>query len=133
MSRNVTPLFTPVDILVDARGRHAWRMWTFPVPPVDGRWTFSLRPPTTSVVDTPDDDDYFLFSPGIRCTFITPLRAAATQPHVVRVVVSLRLCSRVLFTTYSPAAAAGCTCVTTRPTSGRVTLQRAARRRRDEG
>jgi len=56
LSRNVTPLFTPVDILVDARGRHAWRMWTFPVPPVDGRWTFSLRPPTTSVVDSPVDN-----------------------------------------------------------------------------
>jgi len=44
-----------VDILVDARGRHAWRMCTFDALPVDARWMLSLRPPTTSAVDSPID------------------------------------------------------------------------------
>jgi len=55
LSRNETLLFTPVDILVDTRGRHAWRVCTFDALTVDGRWTVSLRAPTTPAVDSPID------------------------------------------------------------------------------
>jgi len=44
-----------VDILVDTRGRHAWRVCTFDALTVDGRWTVSLRAPTTPAVDSPID------------------------------------------------------------------------------